>query len=185
MSLNELRDKAYKIAQEHGFHKRSCSLPERLMLVVTELSEATEADRNDKWENRLLSGWRPYENNPEAAIKNDDYETHVKGTVEEEIAEAIIRLLDIAGVYNIDLDWHIQAKMAYNENRELSKHMNEKYERDFAEPEADIKKLLPDKNMPEAAQKIFDKIFNTPLESLVLTAAEVEILKKEVISERF
>jgi NTP pyrophosphatase (non-canonical NTP hydrolase) len=37
--------------------------------------------------------------------------------VEEEIADAIIRLCDIAGIYGIDLDWHVKAKMAYNETR--------------------------------------------------------------------
>jgi len=46
------------------------------------------------------------------------YEELIKGTVEEEIADAVIRLVELAATYNIDLDWHVAAKMAYNEKRE-------------------------------------------------------------------
>ena len=45
MELNELRDKAYKIAREHGFHEEEFSDGHYLMLVISELSEAVEADR--------------------------------------------------------------------------------------------------------------------------------------------
>ena len=43
--LNELRDRAYKTACEHGFHEEELSDMHLLMLVITELSEAVEADR--------------------------------------------------------------------------------------------------------------------------------------------
>ena len=131
MSLNELRDKAYKIADEHGFHGidehgiNQDDLCRKLMLTVGELSEAMEADRKGKWcgnpkvdigfeENNIcqLSQIEPN------SITDAFYEAEIKGTVEEEIADAIIRLLDFAGIHNIDLDWHVQAKMAYNEKRE-------------------------------------------------------------------
>jgi len=119
MSLNELRDKAFNIAQEHGFHKKPCDLPTRLMLIVSELSEAMEADRKGIWchNPELLSGKHLLELTINE-LQKSTYESSVKGTVEEEIADAIIRLLDLAGVYNINLDWHVAAKMAYNEKRE-------------------------------------------------------------------
>ena len=43
MNLNELRDKAYKIACEHGFHDKKYSNEHWLMLVITEISESIVA----------------------------------------------------------------------------------------------------------------------------------------------
>lgn len=48
MNLNTLRDEAFKIACEHGFHDTELSNEHYLMLVITELSEAVEADRKDR-----------------------------------------------------------------------------------------------------------------------------------------
>ena len=107
LTLNELRDKAYKIADEHGFHENN-DFARTLMLIVSELSEAMEADRNDKWAKECTN---------KTPLLDTEYEAFVKGTVEEEIADAFIRLLDLAGTWNIDLDWHVKAKMAYNEKR--------------------------------------------------------------------
>lgn len=48
MNLNELRDKAYKIACDHGFHDKELSNEHWLCLVISELMEAVEADRKGK-----------------------------------------------------------------------------------------------------------------------------------------
>ena len=48
MNLNELRDKAYKIACEHGFHDTELSNKHFLCLIISELMEAVEADRGGK-----------------------------------------------------------------------------------------------------------------------------------------
>lgn len=47
MNLNELRDKAYKTACEHGFHDQELSNNHFLCLVISELMEAVEADRKE------------------------------------------------------------------------------------------------------------------------------------------
>ncbi|GHU09552.1 hypothetical protein FACS1894151_07530 [Spirochaetia bacterium] len=47
-------------------------------------------------------------------ITPEEYEEKIKGTVPEELADAIIRIADIAGIYKIDLNWHVVAKMRYN-----------------------------------------------------------------------
>jgi len=117
MRLNELRDEAYAYAKQKGFHDEPCSLGERLMLIVSELSEALEADRKG----------RPFEPNKTTSIlwklpdpenvSSSFYENNIKGSVAEEIADAIIRLCDFAGVYDIDIEWHVKAKMAYNKTR--------------------------------------------------------------------
>lgn len=45
------------------------------------------------------------------------FREHVKDTVEDEIADAIIRLLDLSGYMGIDIDAHVGAKLAYNATR--------------------------------------------------------------------
>jgi len=111
MTINELRDKAFNYADKQGFHE-NIIFGEKIMLIVTELSEAVEAHRNNKW-SRKSKAFFPY---PED-IRPDLYEYHFKGTVEEELADAILRIADIAGIYGVDLDFQIRAKMAYNETR--------------------------------------------------------------------
>jgi NTP pyrophosphatase (non-canonical NTP hydrolase) len=41
----------------------------------------------------------------------------VKDTFEDELADAVIRIADLCGYLNIDLESHIKAKMRYNETR--------------------------------------------------------------------
>lgn len=48
INLNKWRDRAYKTACEHGFHDKELSNEHCLMLVITELSEAVEADRKGR-----------------------------------------------------------------------------------------------------------------------------------------
>lgn len=113
INLNALRDRAYKIACEHGFHDEELSNAHCLMLVITELSEAVEADRKGRRANvdrfkkkiassRICRGLDPditKERGYEAA-----YNETIKGSIEEEFADAVIRLLDLAGLRGIDLN---------------------------------------------------------------------------------
>lgn len=48
IDLNTLRDRAYKTACEHGFHEQELSNEHCLCLVISELMEAVEADRNGR-----------------------------------------------------------------------------------------------------------------------------------------
>ena len=45
MNLNELKDRAYKIAKSHGWHDKELSDETYLMLIITEIAEAVQADR--------------------------------------------------------------------------------------------------------------------------------------------
>lgn len=49
INLNELRNRAYKTACEHGFHDKELSNEHLLCLVTSELMEAVEADRNERF----------------------------------------------------------------------------------------------------------------------------------------
>jgi NTP pyrophosphatase (non-canonical NTP hydrolase) len=104
--LNELRDRAYKTACEHGFHKEELSDKHLLMLVITELCEAIEADRKGKKiDIKQFECGISYPKNDFKQV----YEYCIKGSVEEELADAAIRLLDLAGLRNIEV--HISGLM--------------------------------------------------------------------------
>lgn len=103
MDLNKLRDKAYQCAVAHGWHEENLSDEHFLCLVISELMEAVEADRKGRHANR---------NNFEYYMKQrkrDDgefmyaFKHGIKDTVEDELADASIRLLDLAGLRNVDL----------------------------------------------------------------------------------
>ena len=105
--LNKLRDRAYKNACEHGFHDEEKSDEHWLMLVITEISEAVNADRKNK--HAKTEGFGEivdYENiskKIDVSIFDYFFESRIKDTVEDEISDIVIRLLDFAGVRNIDL----------------------------------------------------------------------------------
>ena len=116
MNLNELRDKAYKTACEHGFHDQELSNEHWLCLVISELMEAVEADRNDNWNriakveqfkkrleiSRICQGLDP-EISKERGYEIT-YNACIKGSIDEELADAVIRLLDLAGLRNLNLN---------------------------------------------------------------------------------
>jgi NTP pyrophosphatase (non-canonical NTP hydrolase) len=105
---NEIHDNAVK----KGFWEEPVNIAEKLMLIVTEVAEMCEADRKKI---RCLVI-------PQVNIENDDhfkqyFIEHVKDTFEDEMADTVIRLLDMAKKMDIPLEEHIEAKMRYNSLR--------------------------------------------------------------------
>lgn len=109
IDFNALRDRAYKCACDHGFHDTELSNGHLLMLVITELSEAVEADRKGKY----FKGISTFEHefNRYYALVDENkrfecaFEKYVKDTVPDEMADAVIRLLDLAGLRGISLEF--------------------------------------------------------------------------------
>jgi len=95
-----------------GFYDREFNIGERLMQVVGELGEALESDRK---------GFHYLQNLDETVPSELAFMTNVKDTMEDEIADSIIRLLDMCGYMNINIDAHINYKLAFNKTRE-AKH---------------------------------------------------------------
>ena len=105
MNLNALRDRAYKTACEHGFHDAELGNEHYLMLVVTELSEAVEADRKANYCSSKISSTERYNLFPTEENRfENEFRGFVKDTVEEELSDAFIRLLDLYGLLKIGLD---------------------------------------------------------------------------------
>jgi NTP pyrophosphatase (non-canonical NTP hydrolase) len=97
MNIKEVQQESHQIAVDKGFWEEGKrNLSELLMLVVSELGEACEALRKD---NRQINKiWR-------------------KDAFEDELADAVIRIFDLAESEGIDLEWQIRQKLDYNKTR--------------------------------------------------------------------
>lgn len=80
------------------------------MLIVTELGEAMEAYRKNNYSDIYIESFN-------SNISIMDFETFFKNTFEDELADVIIRLLDLCKYMKIDIEKHIELKMKYNESR--------------------------------------------------------------------
>ena len=105
INLNELRNIAYKTACEHGFHDKRLSEEHCLCLVISELMEAVEADRKGKRADResFKSSYEDEEPHDDANFKYC-FEKYIKDTISDELSDAVIRLLDLAGLRNFNLN---------------------------------------------------------------------------------
>lgn len=75
-------------------------ISQKLLLVISEISEATEAMRSNK------------------------YGLEEKNTFEDELADSIIRILDLCAELNIDIEKQIDWKMKINKQREYKHSKN-------------------------------------------------------------
>lgn len=111
--LNELSTQFHDFQVRAGF--TDSNITQRLMLVHSEISEAFEAHRKDK--RCRVEDYEKGYRHQEDEQKKSGFELHVKDSLEDEIADAVIRLLAFCGENNIDIEKHIELKMEYNEMR--------------------------------------------------------------------
>jgi hypothetical protein len=112
---NELIDKIHTNAVEHGFWENNPSPEHFLCLVISELMESVEAHRNRKY-----ADVKAYNDGMESSIEVSQryrhdtdifrqtrpkvvFEKYIKDTVEDELADAVIRILDLAGGRKVSL----------------------------------------------------------------------------------
>ncbi len=113
--LNKLAKKVYENNKAKGFWEEDRLNSTLLMLCVSELGEACEADRKGRFAN--MSAFQS-----DISIDKEDsfvgsFEANIKDTFEDELADTVIRLLDMCGARGIDLENHIRYKLEYNETR--------------------------------------------------------------------
>ena len=110
MTLKELVDQSYGNSKAHGFHDNEewiRIVPEKLMLIVSELSEALEHYRNGNNQQPLNVIFADLTS--PSRSKPDGFAI--------ELADAIIRIGDLCGQLNIDLEEAVRIKMVYNATR--------------------------------------------------------------------
>ena len=111
--LNQMALAIYQENRAKGFHEKDCEFGTRIALIHSELSEALEADRLDRHasvKDYILGVHQGYE-------PSRCFEEYIKNTVEDEIADAIIRLLDLVASEGINIAEHIKLKREYNSHR--------------------------------------------------------------------
>ena len=120
MDLNYLKNKAYQIAKDHGWHDENHSCEHWTMLILTEVSEAVQADREGKYAD--LEQFKANFKDMASAFDNDkafvmSFEMWIKNTLEDELADICIRTLDMAGVYGMNLSVYNPWKDANDESK--------------------------------------------------------------------
>lgn len=112
VDLNELSKAIHQDNVDRGFYDDERQIGTLLMLIVSELAEALEADRKDR--HCKESGGALKAN---GTIDKELFEEKFKNTFEDEIADTFIRLFDLCGYLNIDIRKHIALKLEYNKTR--------------------------------------------------------------------
>ena len=99
LSINDMALEAYNNAEAHGFHEGGKPpLPESLMLIVSEATEALEEDRSGKPDFYLREDGKPMGVGPE-------------------LADIVIRVGHTAALRGIDLEDTVRRVQAFNRTR--------------------------------------------------------------------
>ena len=115
-NINEISKEQHQLAKAKGFYDNPRELGTLLMLIVSELSEALEADRCGRFAD--MSSFESFLDDDTSDLqKIEAFKMYVKDTLEDEIADTFIRLFDLCGYMGIDIDKHIKHKMWYNSTR--------------------------------------------------------------------
>ena len=102
MRITNTQYQIWNTAEEHGWHEGDLNIPERLALIHAEVSEALEDYRKSTEDSDLAEiRWN--------GEKPDGFAV--------ELADIVMRVLDLAEQLDIDLETMIGVKMAYNKTR--------------------------------------------------------------------
>lgn len=112
MNIQDIAQECFENAKASGFHDLKQTFVERMMLAVTELSEAVEEYRNGHESTEIY--WKEVRK----GVNFEIVEKKPEG-VPIEIADCIIRLLENCVFYGIDIQTALILKMEFNKTREF------------------------------------------------------------------
>lgn len=107
MDLQKLSQEAFETAKAHGWHDTEQPDETYLMLIITEIAEAVQADRKGRHANTsIFMALTSYGDN---TSNSDGNFTHlfsifIKNSVEDELSDIIIRCLDYSALRGVGLD---------------------------------------------------------------------------------
>lgn len=109
MTRNEFAFKAHANAVAKGFHSVRQSNEHFIMLIITEISEFVQADRDGKWSWSSLAIYKDLidPGSPARAANGswaENFEVWIGKCAEVELADIAIRLADLAGLIGLDFE---------------------------------------------------------------------------------
>jgi hypothetical protein len=124
LTIKELIEKSHNCAVSKGWWEDENRVPvsvdvmEKLCLVHSEVSEATEDFRNGIMEMRYEYKEEAVDSGRFVRVMDHNPGPHTKPVgFPSELADILIRVADLAGALNIDLEKALLEKMAYNATR--------------------------------------------------------------------
>lgn len=118
-NLNALRDEVFQINKENGWHEGERTYGELIALVHSEVSEALEDYRNGKAVNEVWYEYKSKDFRPTSSTNDDKFTCEYASRLSEysgkeilgkpcgipsELADIVIRILDICGLYGWDIE---------------------------------------------------------------------------------
>ena len=105
----ELAKKAHANAVAKGFHSVRQSNEHFIMLIITEISEFVQAERDGKWSWSSLAIYKDLidPGSPARAANGswvDNFKVWIGKCAEVELADIAIRLADLAGLIGLDFE---------------------------------------------------------------------------------
>jgi NTP pyrophosphatase (non-canonical NTP hydrolase) len=131
ITIEEMQKRVHKLAKEKGWwpirnipftdtpvdiDREEVNIPEKLMLMVSELGEALEHYRGPDG----ITTWFVDRNDGIKKLYKDFAAVDIANKPDGfwiELADCIIRILDLAGAYNINMEELIKEKHEYNKTR--------------------------------------------------------------------
>ncbi len=98
-NLRNLAEKIYQTNKKNGFWDSERNFDECLALINSELYEALEAHRKDKFANAEEYKWL---DKSATEFSKVEFERFIKDTVEDELADTVIRIFDLIAGFKIE-----------------------------------------------------------------------------------
>lgn len=121
--LDDLIRRSYETSCSHGFHETYLSDEHMLMLVMSEVGEMVDASRHGRRASLCSFDDAIAKDRESKALFKESFEKYVKDSIEDEMADVVIRLFDFCGLYDLRLhDWCIDGTLKKDDFINLFSH---------------------------------------------------------------